>query len=590
VTVESGIRVRESSALGSRAAVPESRLHQTLTIPEFVPPSPGAWELERTHTTRPASRFMAHVFPAAMMRGFAEGTRRYGILLDYLDIAIIHSFLYMCPRPVGAPKSARGTPPRLVFALMRRLHPEIRRRVKRAGAVFRDRLWREDLARWDAEVKPSMQAEARVLAGEDLSHLSTSELASHVRRATAFFERTIEVHHQFNAAVMVPLGDFLAHVTAWTGLPAGEILQTLRGLSPVSAGGAAELAALRRALAADREATALLRSTEAPQALLDGLASRPDPVGSAVRTYLDLVGLRCLGGYDVAERHAREHPDLLVSILRAGLDERDQPAHRAAAEQAVARVRERVPPADRPRFDELLEEARLTYRLRDERVFFGDAVGTGLARRAILEAGARLAAKGRVRNPADLVDATPDEIVELLEGRGPTAEELTARVRYREETPITAAPARLGFPPSGPPPAEWLPRDAARLQRAVDIMLATMFVAREGQSSARHLKGFGASPGVYEGPARVVADVGGLSSVQPGEVLVTTSTGPTFNVVLPLIGAIVTERGGALSHAAIVAREYGLPATVGCVGATGAVRTGMRVRVDGEKGELWILD
>jgi pyruvate,water dikinase len=121
-------------------------------------------------------------------------------------------------------------------------------------------------------------------------------------------------------------------------------------------------------------------------------------------------------------------------------------------------------------------------------------------------------------------------------------------------------------------------------------MLATMFAAREGQSSGRHLKGFGASPGVYEGPARVVADVGQLSSVQPGEVLVTTSTGPTFNVVLPLIGAIVTERGGALSHAAIVAREYGLPATVGCVGATGAVRTGMRVRVDGEKGELWILD
>ena len=56
--------------------------------------------------------------------------------------------------------------------------------------------------------------------------------------------------------------------------------------------------------------------------------------------------------------------------------------------------------------------------------------------------------------------------------------------------------------------------------------------------------------------------------MQQGEVLVATSTGPTFNVVLPLIGALVTERGGVLSHAAIVSRGYGLPGVVGCVGAT----------------------
>ena len=94
---------------------------------------------------------------------------------------------------------------------------------------------------------------------------------------------------------------------------------------------------------------------------------------------------------------------------------------------------------------------------------------------------------------------------------------------------------------------------------------------------------------MFEGPARVILDVGDLPLVQAGEVLVTPSTGPTFNVVLPLLRAIVTERGGALSHAAIVAREYGIPAIVGCAGATGAVKTGTRVRVDGTKGEMWIL-
>jgi pyruvate,water dikinase len=89
---------------------------------------------------------------------------------------------------------------------------------------------------------------------------------------------------------------------------------------------------------------------------------------------------------------------------------------------------------------------------------------------------------------------------------------------------------------------------------------------------------------------RVISDVEQLPLVQPGEVLVATSTGPTFNVVLPLISALVTERGGVLSHAAIVSREYGLPGVVGCVGATSALKTGMRVRVDGSTGEVWTLN
>jgi len=97
------------------------------------------------------------------------------------------------------------------------------------------------------------------------------------------------------------------------------------------------------------------------------------------------------------------------------------------------------------------------------------------------------------------------------------------------------------------------------------------------------------SPGVYEGPVRLIRNVEELPSVQQGEVLVASSTGSTFNVVLPLIGALVTERGGVLSHAAIVSREYGLPGVVGCVGATTKLTTGMRVRVDGDKGEVWTI-
>jgi len=565
--------------------------------PAFTPPSPGAWELEQTHITKPPSVFIADVMPDAMMRGFREGTRTYGVLLDYLESAVINRFIYTAPRVVGAPKRAQGPPPRVIFEVMRRVHPEIRRRVRRAEEVFRTRFWRKDVEWWDREVKPSMQAQGRALVAEDVTACSDAQLADHVRRAVEFLKAAIYNHHRFNVCTMLPVGDFLVHAMDWTGLAAGDLLQTMRGLSPVSAGAIEELAALRRAILADAAALALITSKRPAAEILADLQARSDAIGAATRAYVDVVGLRVLGGYDVADRHAREHPDLLVKIIRTAVTS-DDTARSAAADRALADIRARVPGPHRQQFDELFDEARHTYRVRDERVFHGDALATGIMRRAILAAGERLKSRGRAENADDLVDATAAEIIALLQGNpGPSAAELAARVRWRRETPISSAPANLGFKPSPPPPADWLPPAAARMQRIVGLVLSLMFdvqtqgASTSGPAEAGHhvLKGFAVSAGIYEGPVRVIQDVDELPSVQRGEVLVATSTGPTFNVVLPLIGALVTERGGVLSHAAIVSREYGLPGVVGCAGATSALKTGMRVRVDGDKGEVWPL-
>jgi pyruvate,water dikinase len=556
--------------------------------PAFTPPSPGSWELEQTHLTRPPSVFIASTMPEPMMRGFREGTSHYGLLLDYLEVAVINRFIYICPRPVGAPKSAKGAPPRLLFELLRRVHPEIRRRVKRAGAVFRERTWRDDVKLWDQELRPALAAEARALLAENLSTSSNTQLADHLRRAAGFLTKATHIHHRLNFCSMLPLGDFLIHAMQWTGLSAGELLQTMRGLSPVSAGAMQELNELRAALLANTDALALVTSSRPPAEILSSLQARTDAVGAATQAYVDVVGLRVMGGYDVADRHAREHPELIVNIIRSALTS-DETTRRAAAEQGLARIRERVPSQHREQFEDLLREAQHTYRMRDERGFHGDALATGIARRAILAAGARLQARGQVEDPDDLVDATPQEILGLLEGKeGPSRAELAARARWRRETPLTAAPEHLGFPPSAPPPPEWFPPAAARLQRIVGLVMSLMFdVHKPATASSKRLKGFAVSPGIYEGPVRVIARMDELPLVQRGEVLVATSTGPTFNVVLPLIGALVTERGGVLSHAAIVSREYGLPGIVGCVGATTAFKTGTRVRVDGDTGEIW---
>lgn len=531
------------------------------------------------------------------MRGFKEGTRHYGLLLDHLEVAVINRFLYIAARPVGAPKGAKGPPPRPIFKLLTHLHPEIRRRIRRSRHAMAGRIWREDVARWDTEVKPMLAAEAKRLRQEDLASASNPQLADHVRKATTFLETAAFWHHRLNFCVMVPLGDYLVQTMDWTGMSPTELLAGMRGLSPVSAGAHAEIAALRPAIQSDGAAVLLLLSDEPPAKTLDALMDRPTAAGAATRAYVDAVGLTVIGGYDVADRHAREHPEMLLKVIRATVIN-DESTRRATAEQGFEQVRSRVPAQHRSTFDDLLKEARDTYRVRDERIFHGDAMATGLARRAILAAGQRLVADKRAHDATHLLDATPDEIVSLLEGRGgPSADELAARSRWRLETSMSAAPANVGLPPSPPPPAEWLPAPAARMARIVSTVMSLLFdvkadavQAPAASTSVRKLKGFPVSQGVYEGPARVISNVEQLPEVQQGEVLIATSTGPTFNVVLPLIGALVTERGGVLSHAAIVSREYGLPGVVGCVGAVKAATTGRRVRVDGGTGEVWILE
>src|SRR5205814_7815741 len=101
-------------------------------------------------------------------------------------------------------------------------------------------------------------------------------------------------------------------------------------------------------------------------------------------------------------------------------------------EARIANVRSKVPAEHRDSFDELLEEARLLYRLRDERGVYSDIWASGIMRRTALAAGRRLAASGRIQAPEHLLDAGFDEMCALLEGAdGPSADELAARAKYR---------------------------------------------------------------------------------------------------------------------------------------------------------------
>jgi len=118
--------------------------------------------------------------------------------------------------------------------------------------------------------------------------------------------------------------------------------------------------------------------------------------------------------------------------------------------------------------------------------------------------------------------------------------------------------------------------------------LDTWLNAGKGEDSSE-IRGFAASNGVAEGPARVVRSVEEISRLQPGDILVCQVTNPTWAPIFQKIAGAVSDIGGSMSHAAIVAREYGLPAVVGTGSATSRIKDGQRIRVDGGRGVVTIL-
>jgi pyruvate,water dikinase len=103
------------------------------------------------------------------------------------------------------------------------------------------------------------------------------------------------------------------------------------------------------------------------------------------------------------------------------------------------------------------------------------------------------------------------------------------------------------------------------------------------------LVGSPVSPGLVEGPVRVVFDPH-HAQLTPGEILVCPGTDPSWTPLFLAAGGLVMEVGGLMTHGSVVAREYGIPAVVGVHEVTRRLQTGQRVRVDGSRGEVTVLD
>ncbi len=537
----------------------------------FDAPGPGRWAIDRSHfaggTTPICEWLMEQSMEPGMRRVFAE----LGVPADGLRARFVNGFMYTRLRPLVRPDNPPAKPPPdLVLRVAARIHPEFRRRAKTATAVLQDRPWVDVVQRWSSEIKPGLEAANTRFQEIDVAGLDDDELGRHVADLLAHCRTNAELHFWLHGHDLGPLARYLYCCQGW-GISADDALPALAGASPSTSEPLRQLARLREMVS---------EAGVAPTSLAEVRSASPE-AAAALDAYLARRGQLIVTRYDLDGLTLAELPGVvLASILDAS-----EPVEVDAAPVGAA-LRERVPADDRPLFDVVLQDARAVMDMRDDNGPLTYEWPAGLLRRALLEVGRRLAAQGRAEDPEHALELTPTEAPTVLAAAAPNAAELARRAADRAARALLTPPAVLG-PDEPAPPVDVLPPSLAEMVSMVQVALAQMGMVGERQVDP--LQGAGVGTASYEGRVRIASSPEeAIDTMEPGDVLVVRATSPAFNAVLAIAGAVVTAEGGPLSHAAVLARELGIPAVVGAPGALD-LTDGATVVVDPLLGAVRVL-
>ena len=486
---------------------------------------------------------------------------------------------------------------------------------KRAGYYFQN--WSELYGKWRAKMEALIR-ELGELTVPDLPEYEPDEVAFGEERNTAFYEvldaypRALRLgdlmwQHHFEF-LLLGYGAYGTFVEFCKGhlpdIPDQHIAQMVAGIDVLLFRPDAELRRLAR-LAIEtgvdqafqqgrspQQIDAELAETEAGRAWLDELEEVKDPwfnmaTGDGLyhyyRSWLDdpSIPYASLIGH--------------ISALNSG-EQIDRPTEEIQRERdrLAAEYGALLDEGSRTSFNDLLNLSRTVFPYVEEHKFFCDYWFLTRWWNKIREFGALLERNGFLEDSEDVFQLSRYEVASAL-----------------DELVLTWATGGLPLGPKHWPPiiarrkeileklGEWTPPPAIgvtpeAVTDPMTIMLWGVTTERvqewaRQQDGGSVLTGAAASPGVIEGLARVVRSVDQIGDVRNGEILVCGSTSPAWAPIFSKIKATVTDVGGVMSHAAIVAREYGLPAVVGTGRATAAIRTGQTIRVDGSEGTVTLL-
>jgi phosphohistidine swiveling domain-containing protein len=565
---------------------------EPMPVPVEVPP--GFWEREASHAPKPwtpmsLSAGMDQPRNQAIRRMFGE----YGILAETLEFAQIGGWDYSRLVPLGG--KDRPAPPAFLMPLLIRLVPVMRHRIADAVVTIRTNKAGRLVEQWYDEWHPELDARIAALREVDLEDLNYQKLDAETGRAAELLRRGIEIHFALHGALMPILAELAFTCQEQLGWSDQEFLELLAGLSSTSTQPAHRLAELAR-LAAERPAVCELLA-HVDRRTSDRLATADPEFAEAFTGYQRDFSIRALR-YEIADPSLAETPELTLRLLADQLvhgydpeEEADALAERRKA--AVNRARAALsshPRAERERFERALSQAERAYPVREDNEFFTVSVPVALLRYRLLELGRRLLAREQFVRSDDVFFLTLDEARAALRNGEDQRELVTRRRGERAFIEQHPGPPTYGKPPGPPPSLDALPPEAKFLMQGLAWYIDRVFEATSGNREQRPdgdvLDGIAASAGRYTGPVRVIMDESNFGRLRSGDVLVCPITSPVWSVLFPSVGALVTDTGGVLSHPAIIAREYRVPAVVATGNATALLRDDQIVTVDGTVGRI----
>jgi pyruvate,water dikinase len=519
-----------------------------------------------------------------------------------IDYRVINGYVYISGNPVTDPEKIAE---RVEFF------------QRRAGYYYEN--WAELYEKWKDKVRALID-EVTNLRVPDLPEYEPDEVMHEEGRNTAFvdvldaYQRTLRLgdlmwqrHFEFLLLGYGTYSTFSDYCKAnLPDIPEQHIAQMVAGIDVLLFRPDAELRRLARRAIDDgvdgafvegrtpEEIEAELAGSDAGKAWLEDLEETKDPwfnmaTGDGLyhyyRSWLDepAIPYASLIGHINAVKGGKQIDRPTEEIER----ERD----RLATE-----YRELLPDDAKPPFDELLGLSRMVFPYVEEHKFFCDYWFLTRWWNKLREFGDLLARHDFLEDAEDIFQLGRHEVMSALDelvlcwatGGAPRGPSFWPPIVARRKELL----AKLG---------DWTPPPAVGVAPEVvtdpmTIMLwgvTTQRVqewARSQDPGATELIGAPASPGTVEGPARVVKTVDQIADVREGEILVCSITSPAWAPIFSKIKAAVTDIGGVMSHAAIVCREYGMPAVVGTGRATAVIRTGQNIRVDGTAGTVTLLD
>lgn len=456
--------------------------------------------------------------------------------------------------------------------------------------------WQEYYDGYISEVKANLAS----LAAVNADRLTTSHLLDYVRKSEEINRRHWEIHF----ILMYPADTIYLEFEAFClshGVEEKDFVNLLKGFNSMSTQTDESLWGLAKLADQAGLREPLLHAT--PTTLRGALENLPNGREwlSRFDEWLQTYGNRISAGHlDVMFPTWQEDPTPVFETIASYFARMDAGWDLVQARDAIIQQRDELIAAveqglseeDRAAFRHLLPVAGQVYEFQEDHGFYIDAGSTAALHKSLLAGGRRLERVGLLERAEDVFFLTFEELVEVLgdlardEAIGTYHHQalvpslVAERKEQRQEATEADAPLTVGNIPStmGDP-------IALKVFGIVDEVLHP----KGEKQVVERLEGFPGAAGVVEGTARLIMSFEEFPGLQSGDILVCPATSTAWTPLFLKIAGVVTDTGGMLTHAAIAAREYGIPAVVGTWNATNSIRDGDTIRVDGNIGVVEVL-